>query len=121
MLTLVRLVGMVLVAMGIVFFISPNRIRQWMVFCEKGRRPYMMGTLRILVGIVFLLAAPQSRIGWVIVTVGILTLLGGITFFLLGLERVRSMLRWAHGRSLPVLRLIALFAIAIGVLILYSI
>jgi len=117
---LVRLVGMILVAIGIVFLLSPKRMRQWMVFCEKGLRPYMMGTLRILVGILFLLAAPRSRVVWVIVTMGILALLGGITIFILGLERVKSMLRWWQGKSLPVLRLIALLAIALGMLILYS-
>ncbi len=118
---LVKLVGMILMAIGIVFLLSPKRMRQWMVFCEKGVRPYMMGALRILVGILFLLAAPQSRVVWVIVTIGILALLKGIAIFILGLERIKSMLRWSQGRSLPVLRLIALFAIAIGVLILYSV
>ena len=121
MLILVRLVGMILAAIGIVFLLSPKRMRQWMVFCEKGLRPYMMGAVRILVGIVFLLAAPQSRVVWVIVTIGILALLGGITIFILGLERMSSMLQWWRGRSLPVLRLIALLAIALGVLILYSV
>ncbi|NIM03537.1 hypothetical protein GTN66_05240 [bacterium] len=120
MLILVKIVGIILVAIGIVFLLSPKRMRQWMVFCEKGVRPYMMGALRILVGIVFLLAAPQSRVVWVMVTIGILALLGGITIFILGLERFKSMLRWSQGRSLPVLRLIALLAIAIGVLIVYS-
>jgi hypothetical protein len=120
MLILVRLVGMILVAIGIVFLISPNRIRQWIVFCQKGRKPYMMGLLRILIGVIFLLAASQSRIVWVIVTIGILALLGGITIFILGLERFKSMLRWWQGRSLLFIRLIALLAIAIGVLILYS-
>jgi len=117
---LVKLVGMILVAIGIVFVLSPKRMRQWMVFCEKGLMPYLMGSLRILVGILFLFAAPQSRVVWVIITVGVLALLGGIAIFILGLERIKSILRWSEGRSLPVLRLIALFAIAIGVLILYS-
>ncbi len=118
---LVKLVGMILAAVGIVFLLSPKRMRQWMVFCEKGVRPYMMGVLRILVGVVFLVAAPRSRVVWVIVTIGILALLGGITIFLLGRERFKSMLRWSEARPLPVLRLIALLAVAIGVLILYSI
>ena len=121
MLILVKLVGMIAVAMGIVFLLSPKRMRQFMVFCEKGRRPYMMGTVRILVGIVFLLAAPQSRVVWVIVTIGILALLGGITIFIIGLERFKSMLRWWQGRPLLFLRLIALLAIGFGMLILYSV
>jgi len=121
MLILVKLVGMIAVAMGIVFLLSPKMMRQLIVFCQKGRRPYMMGALRILVGIVFLLAAPQSSVVWVIVTIGILALLGGITIFIIGLERFKSMLRWWHGRPLLFLRLIALLAIGFGMLILYSV
>jgi len=120
MLILVKLVGIVVVAIGIIFLLIPKTMRQWMVFCEKGIRPYVMGVLRILVGILFLLAAPQSRVVWVIITFGVLALIGGITFFVLGLEKVKGMLRWWHGRSLPLLRLIALLATAIGVMILYS-
>ena len=91
-----------------------------MVFCVKGKRLYIGCIFRILIGIIFLSAASQSRIAWVIVTVGILALIGGLTFFILGLERVKTMLSWWHGRSLLVLRILALLAIAVGALILYS-
>mgnify|MGYP001052744544 CR=1 FL=1 len=120
MLALLKLVGIVVIAIGIIFLLRPKMVKQWMVFCEKGIRPYVMGTLRILVGILFLFAAPKSRVAWVIVTVSILALMGGITFFILGLERIRSTLRWWYGRSLLVLRILALLAIALGALILYS-
>ena len=121
MLVLVKVVGIIMVALGIIFLLSPKTMRQFMAFCGKGRELYIAGILRILIGVIFLLAASQSRIAWVIVTVGILALIGGVTFFILGLERVKTMLSWWHGRSLLVLRLVALIPIAIGVLILYSI
>jgi small-conductance mechanosensitive channel len=121
MLILVRLIGIFVVGAGVIFLLSPKTMRRFMVFCVKGKRLYIGCIFRILIGIIFLSAASQSRIAWVIVTLGILALIGGLTFFILGLERIRSMLRWWHVRSLLVLRLVALIPIAIGVLILYSI
>jgi hypothetical protein len=120
MLILVRLIGIFVVGAGVIFLLSPKTMRQFMAFCGKGRELYIAGILRILIGVIFLLAASQSRIAWVIVTLGILALIGGVTFFILGLERVKTMLSWWHVRSLLVLRILALLAIAVGALILYS-
>ena len=121
MLALVRIIGIIMVALGIIFLLNPKIMRQFMAFCEKGRRLYIAGILRILIGVVFLSAASQSRLVGVMVTLGILLIIAGSTIFILRLDRLKTMLKWYYGRSLLVLRLIALIPIAIGVLILYSI
>ena len=56
----------------------------------------------------------------VILVLGILGLVKGIVILTLGQEKMKSMLKWWQGRSLLVLRLIALIAIAFGALLLYS-
>ena len=121
MLILVKLIGIVMVAMGIIFLVSPTTMRQFMLLCEKGKRVYMMGVLRILFGVIFLLTASQSRIVGVTVTLGILFIIAGVTIFILRLDRIKTMLKWYYGRPLLVLRLIALIVIALGALILYSV
>lgn len=121
MLILVKLIGIIMVGMGIIFLVSPKTMRQVMLLCEKGKRVYMAGILRILIGVIFLLAAPQARLAGVIVTLGILIIIAGGIIFILGLDRVKAILKWYYERPLLVLRLIALIAIVIGVLILYSV
>jgi len=121
MLILVKLIGIITVGMGIIFLLSPKTMRQFMLLWEKGKRLYIGCILRILIGIIFLLAASQCRLVGVIVTLGILLIISGSIIFILGLDRVKTMLKWWYGRSLLVLRLIALIPIAVGVVILYSI
>jgi hypothetical protein len=58
-------------------------------------------------------------IGFVL-AVGILSLAKGIMLFTLGREKIESILKWYQARSLLVLRLIALIAIAFGALLIYS-
>jgi len=120
MLILVKLVGIVTVVMGIIFLLSPKTMRQFMLLWEKGKRLYIGCALRILIGIIFLLAASQSKLIGVIVTLGIVLIISGGSILILGLDRVKTMLKWWYGRSLLVLRLIALLAIVVGALILYS-
>jgi len=121
MVVLVKLIGIFIVIVGIIFLVSPKTMRRFMVFWEKGKRVYIGCMLRILIGIIFLLAASQCRLIGVIVTLGILFIITGSIIFIIGLDRTKIILKWWYGRSLLVLRLIALIPIAVGVLILYSI
>ncbi|MCK4325391.1 hypothetical protein KAW55_01395 [bacterium] len=120
MLILVRLIGIVVIGMGIIFLINPKLYKQYIAFWEKGRRLYMGGILGILLGVILLLAASQCRLVGVIVALGIITLAKGILILALGPERMKSMLRWWQGRPLLVLRLLTPIAIAVGALLLYS-
>ncbi len=119
MLILVRLIGIVIVGMGVTFLLSPKLYRRYMAFWEQGRRLYSGGILSILIGVVLLLAASGCKLVGVILTLGILCLVKGI-MLTLGQEKMKSMLKWWQGRSLLALRLIALIAIAFGALLLYS-
>ena len=120
MLILVRLIGIVVIGMGIIFLINPKLYKQYIAFWEKGRRLYIGGILGILLGVILLLAASQCRLVGVIVTLGIITLAKGILILALGPERMKSMLRWWQRRPLLVLRLLTPIAIAVGALLLYS-
>ncbi len=121
MLILVKLIGIVIVVMGITFLLSPKKLKHFMAFLGQGKRLYGVGILRLLFGVILLLAASQCRLVGVILTLGILILIGGILIFVLGLERVKSMLNWWNKRSPLILRLMGLIALALGALLLYSV
>jgi hypothetical protein len=121
MLILTRLIGIFIAALGLIFLLGPNLLKQCIGFCQKGKRLYIVGILRVLCGVIFLLAAPDCRLGWVIYILGILTFLKAILIFLLGLERVKSMLDWWSKRPVITVRLLSLIILAMGVLIIYSV
>ena len=120
MLIAVRLIGVLIVGTGVAFLLKPKLYKQYVTFWQPGKRLYLGAILAILIGVIFLLAATQCRLVGVIVGLGILSLVKGIILFTPGREKMKSMLKWWQGRPLSVLRLIALIAIAFGVLLLYS-
>ena len=121
MLILVKLIGIVIVVMGITFLLSPKQLRQLLAFLGQGKRLYGVGILRLLFGVILLLAASQCRLVGVVLTLGILFLIGGILIFVLGLERLKSILNRWDKKSPLTLRLLGLIPLAFGALLLYSV
>lgn len=120
MVILVRIIGIIIGCLGIVFLISPQTIKGMISFWSQGKRLYLGGALRILFGLIFLLAVPQCRLAWVIFVIGILALIKALLIFILGLEKMKSLLNWWNNRPPVVLRLMGFIVLAFGVLLLYS-
>lgn len=118
--TVVKIVGVVFVVIGIIYLIKPGVIKSLMEFFKQGKRLYFAGLIRFALAIVFLLAARECDITWVIVVFGFLFIISGLLIFILGLERLRSMIDWWQKQSLLLLRVIALITLALGAIILYS-
>lgn len=89
MVILVRVIGIIIVMMGIIILLNPKTFNQLMNFFKVGRRLYWNGFLRLLFGIVLLLGASQCRRVVVVIAMGILFLLGGVAIFALGLEKLK--------------------------------
>ena len=120
MLLVIKACGVLMVVMGLIFVFAPQAMKSFMAFMKEGNRLYGPAVLRVVMGIIFLFAASQARQVGIILTLGILMLLGGILIFVMGMERCKSILRWWEEKPLLLMRLIAILPIAIGILILYS-
>ncbi|MFC1624530.1 hypothetical protein ACFL28_04385 [Candidatus Omnitrophota bacterium] len=121
MLLLVKLLGIVIVVMGVIFLLSPKMLKRYISFWKQGKRLRIGGIINILFAIVFLRVASQCRLRGVITTLGIWSLIKGLALSTRGLEKAKSMLLWWDKRPPLAIRLIALLCIGIGALILYSI
>lgn len=121
MVILVRLISIVMLGAGIIFLLSPKMLKALINFLRLGKRLYVLGILRLLIGAILLLAASQCRLSVVVATLGILVLIKGIFIFIFGLKRMNSMINWWDKRSFLFLRLIGLIALAVGVLLFYSV
>ena len=116
----VKIIGIVIAAAGIVYLLKPDVMKRIMEFFKQGKRIYFAGLLRLVLAVIFLLAARECDITWVIVLFGILFLMGGVLIFILGPEKIRRILDWYQKQSVLFLRLLALIALAIGAIIIYS-
>ncbi|MDP8261771.1 MAG: hypothetical protein P9M13_00530 [Candidatus Ancaeobacter aquaticus] len=121
MLLLIKIISIVIICFGITFVISPKMLKKFVLNMKEGNKLYTIGVIRIFVGTILLLSASNCKWEGVIIVIGILLLIGGISIFAMGLERCRNVLDWYQERSEPFLRLVACLPILVGILILYSV
>ena len=121
MVAFVKLLGIFIAGFGVASFVNPNVVKQFMGFWKPIKRIYLGGALSLALGIVFLLAASQCRWRGFIIAFGILLLARGICVFVIGQKKVISVLDWWAKRPIAFLRGYAVFAIILGLLIIYAV
>lgn len=113
-------IGIVFIAIAIVFLLRPDVMKWLMEFFKKGKRIYLAGLLRFVLGVIFLLGARDCDSKPIIAALGILFLISALLIFTLRLERLKSMINWYQKQSALLLRVMAIFTLAIGAIIIYS-
>jgi len=121
MLFVIGFIGIFIAAIGLGFILNPNMLKQVIAFFGKGKRLYLAGVLRLLIGIILLTTALRCEKPAIIVVFGILFIIGGVLIFALGLEKVKSILSWWDKKGALTMRLMGLLASLIGVLLVYAV
>ena len=116
----VKIIGIVIVALALAYLLKPEIMEYLMEFFKEGKRIYLAGLIRVVLAIVLLVAARGCDSPRMVVFFGILFLISGLLTFIIGPERAKSIINWYQGQSPLVLRLLALIALVIGVAIIYS-
>ena len=68
----IKIVGIIIVLIGILFLLKPDVMKKLMGFMKKGRRIYLAGLLRFTLSVIFLLGASECNYKWIIAAFGIL-------------------------------------------------
>ena len=113
----IRIIGIVIVLIAIAYLLKPGIMKWLMEFFKKGPRIYLAGVIRFVLGVLFLLAATECKKPWVIGAFGVIFLISAVLIFLIGSERLRSVLDWWQKQSNLLLRFAAFIALAVGVVI----
>ncbi len=119
MVALVKFLGIFMVGFGIAYFIKPSIIKQYMAFWKNKKRLSIGGASALLIGIIFLLAAPQCRWEGFIIAFGILSVAKGVWLLVFSPEKTIAFINgWAQ-KPITWLRVHAVFAVIIGVVLIY--
>ncbi len=116
----VKVVGILLVCVGLLYLLKPKMGRSMAKFFSKGKRLYLGGVVRLALAVLFLLAAAKCRYPWIIGAFGIVFLLGSLIIFLAGPARLRPMLTWFQTRSLVWGRIVGGIVLVLGGIIIYG-
>lgn len=116
----IEIVGIIIVALAVVYLLKPEVMKYLMAFFKKGRRMYFAGLIRLALAVLFFSSYRECDKSWIIFAFGIVFLISGLLIFILGLERLKSMFDWYQKQSAVIFRVIALVALAFGVVIIYA-
>lgn len=120
MIALIRIIGILIFCMGIAIAVKPAVARKMMAFWLKGNNLYMGAAIRLLLGALLLVSVSAAQSPGIMLILGILAILGGITIIVLGPARIRPILDRYIGKPDSFLRLLALAILAFGALLVYS-
>ena len=121
LLIVVKLIGIYIAVMGIIFLFKPKALAAYTAFWGKKKRLYIIGASRIIMGLIVLVAASQCRFQAISAIIGILLIIAGIPYFIIRLDRQKTYVsRWANTPAMFV-RILGFLILSIGVLLLYSV
>lgn len=115
----VKLVGIVMVVIGAIYFVKPNLMKKTADFFMKEKWIYAGAIVSLIIGIIFLRAASQCAISWLVIIFGVLALSKGIAIFVFGQKRIKSLLDTLTKKPTKALRVFAAVKIVLGVVLVY--
>ena len=117
----VTAIGIIFLVLGVVNLVRPATIRSLINFAKVGRRVYIGGLVRIIIGLLLLLGASVASVPLIPIIVGIVACVSGILIYVLGRERMHAFLAWWQVLPDNKLRIVPVIAAIIGILLIYSV
>ncbi len=117
---LVAVAGVLILGIGLTILFSPARMRWGLKNMITRRMVPVLSILRIGFGIVFVLAAPSTRLPMVVWVFGLFMILAGVSLPFLGIERLQKRSAEWLKRSDGVIRGWSLVVILLGVLLIWA-
>ena len=121
MLLIVKLFAVVIALIGVTFAVNPAIIKQYILFWKEKKRIKMAGVTVILLGMLFLIAAPRCGISWIITLLGIWSIIKGVILLTMSHKKIVSYLDWWGARPLRNMRLLGILAAVLGILLVYAV
>ena len=115
----ILIVGVLIILEGITILVKPGWYRNAVKVFMSEKIVYLGPVIKILFGGLFLVSALSCRIPWIIIVLGVLALLAGITGLLMPKAKIISFIEWWTKRTDLVMRIIAIVAIALGGLLMW--
>ena len=112
--------GIVLVGLGIFGLLAPQDFAAFIADVQKRSNLYFLAALRVVLGVVLLLAAGASRTPFLLGTLGVLVVLGGLISPFMAMPLRQSVQRWMAGGGAVPMQVWAGLSLLLGAFITYT-
>jgi hypothetical protein len=113
-------IGAVMICIGVIGLAAPGRFVMGAEYSLTPRGLYIIAGLRIVVGIVLLIAASASRLPTTMRVFGAIAVVAGLTTPLVGLDRARAIFAWSSTYGTSVIRVWGVIALLAGAVIAFA-
>lgn len=120
MVWIVLAAGYLAIVFCLVILIAPKFLSRTIDFFSIGSRLYLAGLARLVLGVMLLILATQTRLWGYVVTIGLVAAASGLSIFFFALKRTKQLLSRLQNQSNLVMRLFAIIALFIWVLLIYA-
>jgi uncharacterized protein YjeT (DUF2065 family) len=120
MASLIWLTGLLIAALGVGIVLRPALLTGMLKFIHTPPALYLVGVIRAVLGVIFLVWARSCNHPGVIITLGILMICGGAFLFLTPKARLNRIIDFFLRRPDWIRRVWGLVAIAFGTLIIWA-
>ena len=117
---LIKSIGIIIAIAGVIFVMMPSLMTKLVAWAKVGKRVYIGGVIRLVVGGLLIGASPVDTTMWIPFVLGMIMVIAGILIFVMGVEMVHRFLGWWESKSEDFQRGWAVAAAIIGVLLIYS-
>ena len=117
MVVIVKIISLALVIFGCLVVLRPGTLKQIIEKAKEGNKMYIAGALKAVIGIIFVIAAPNCAVAWVIRFFGALALFGGLMCFILKRSFIVSIMDWVERQPARFTYYYGIFVVLLGVVI----
>jgi hypothetical protein len=116
----VSLLGAAIAAIGLLGAVSPARMIGLITRLEPASRLWLAVGTRLIIGVLFVLAAEGCRMPQLVRVVGAIAIVAAVALALLGPRRFEAFVGWWLRRPASFIRSWAAVAVAFGALLIYA-
>ena len=121
MVLVVKIVSIAIIVYGCLIVLRPTVVKEVLSFVKEENRFYIASGTKAFFGILFLIAAKQCAIPWIIFLFGALSILGGAIGLIMKKKAIDKFIQYWEGKPTKQLSVLGIVALVIGILLVLAV
>ena len=118
---IIKALGVIMAVAGVLIASIPQEFKKFMPFFKVTKRVRLIGVIRLIIAVIFLLAASQCRWPIVIAVLGIITLISGVIALTLRAKYIKAFVDRIERSSEIAARIMGGVVVVLGLLIIFAV